>query len=225
VNRGGDEKDKTNAVPCEWHSHAAYEEYDRDDAAGNPLAYVDPTGLAEGCATATCDPRNEAAYAATSTTDPVASYGAWLEASQSGRTPPSGWEKYADFAVAASRQTGVSAGLILGVMATETGGVRYNPSAIGTSGEIGLMQVMPSTAGMYGVTRAQLFDPATNILTGARYLADLLRSNGSYRDQLIRAISAYNQGPGNLARKGVGANRGYWSLVLSYMDWFRRLYP
>lgn len=48
----------------------------------------------------------------------------------------------------------------------------YRPNAIGTVGEIGLMQVRPSTARMMGFsgTNEDLADPATNIRYGVRYL-------------------------------------------------------
>ena len=200
--------------------------------ANNPIGVVDPAGTTSmsgdgggGCYTATCDSRNENAYIASQTAHPTDSYLAWLGASQAGVTPPSGWEKYIDFVLVASRQTGVPASVILAIMAQETGWVGYNPSAVGSSGEIGLMQIMPSTAAMYGVTSAQLLDPATNISTGARYLADLLAQYKGQPDQLVMAISAYNQGPGNLARLGLQGNPGYWRSVLAYMEWFRKLYP
>ena len=36
---------------------------------------------------------------------------------------------------------------------------RGNPRAVGTSGEIGLMQVKPSTASAYNVSASQLYNP------------------------------------------------------------------
>jgi soluble lytic murein transglycosylase-like protein len=47
---------------------------------------------------------------------------------------------------------------------------KYNPNAIGAQGEIGLMQIMPSTA---KVKRKDLFDPNTNILEGVKYLSQM----------------------------------------------------
>lgn len=49
----------------------------------------------------------------------------------------------------------------------------YSPGAVGDVGEIGLMQVLPSTARMLGFagTNAELADPAVNIRYGVDYLA------------------------------------------------------
>lgn len=55
-------------------------------------------------------------------------------------------------------------------MAVESG---YDPQAVGTSGEIGLMQVLPSTARMLGFsgTLTELATPEINIRYGVSYLA------------------------------------------------------
>lgn len=49
----------------------------------------------------------------------------------------------------------------------------WDPAARGTSGEVGLMQVMPATAAMLGFrgTTEQLADPETNIKFGVQYLS------------------------------------------------------
>ncbi|MEI5677953.1 MULTISPECIES: transglycosylase SLT domain-containing protein [unclassified Mesorhizobium] len=49
----------------------------------------------------------------------------------------------------------------------------YNPNARGSAGEIGLMQIKPSTARMMGYSggTAGLFNPETNIKFGMKYLA------------------------------------------------------
>ncbi len=49
----------------------------------------------------------------------------------------------------------------------------YRPQAMGQAGEIGLMQVLPSTARMLGFagTNPELADPATNIRYGVHYLS------------------------------------------------------
>ena len=48
----------------------------------------------------------------------------------------------------------------------------YRPDALGASGEIGLMQIKPATARLMGYrgTTEGLFDPATNIKYGMKYL-------------------------------------------------------
>lgn len=67
---------------------------------------------------------------------------------------------------------------------------RCNPRALSPKGARGLMQLMPATARLYGVTDA--FDPAQNVRAGARYLRDLL---AYFSGNLELALAAYNAGP------------------------------
>jgi soluble lytic murein transglycosylase-like protein len=65
---------------------------------------------------------------------------------------------------------GVPASLAHAIVTIES---RYNPRVTGSAGEVGLMQIKPSTArglGYKGTTKA-LYDPETNIAWGMRYLA------------------------------------------------------
>jgi hypothetical protein len=71
----------------------------------------------------------------------------------------------------------------------------YNPNAVGTVGEVGLMQVRPTTAAMLGHsgTIAELHEPSTNIRYGVRYLAEAWKlANGD----LCRALMKYRAGHG-----------------------------
>lgn len=71
----------------------------------------------------------------------------------------------------------------------------YNPHAVGTVGEVGLMQVRPTTAAMLGHsgTIADLHEPSTNIRYGVRYLAEAWKlANGD----LSRALMKYRAGHG-----------------------------
>ncbi len=94
-----------------------------------------------------------------------------------------------------SKAAGLPPELADAVAMVETG---YRPDAVGSSGEIGIMQVMPATArqlGFFG-TAAELADPATNIRLGVRYLArawalaggDVCRSLTKYRAGLGQAV-------------------------------------
>jgi soluble lytic murein transglycosylase-like protein len=78
------------------------------------------------------------------------------------------------------------------VMAVESG---YNPDEVGSSGEIGLMQVLPSTARMLGFTGtlAELAVPETNTRYGVAYLAQAWRlADGD----LCTAVMKYRAGHG-----------------------------
>jgi soluble lytic murein transglycosylase-like protein len=94
----------------------------------------------------------------------------------------------------ASARNGVSAALISSVIDAESGG---DPSAISHSGAAGLMQLMPETAGQYGV--ANRFDPYQNVDGGSRYLHDLLTR---YHHNVSLAVAAYNAGPGAVDAAG-----------------------
>jgi soluble lytic murein transglycosylase-like protein len=66
----------------------------------------------------------------------------------------------------------------------------YNAYAISPKGAEGLMQLMPPTARMLGVSNS--FDPSENIEAGVKYLKSL---QDLYKDDRL-ALAAYNAGPG-----------------------------
>lgn len=66
----------------------------------------------------------------------------------------------------------------------------YNSFAVSNKGAEGLMQLMPPTARMLGVSNS--FDPQQNIEAGVKYLKYL---QGMYKDDRL-ALAAYNAGPG-----------------------------
>lgn len=73
----------------------------------------------------------------------------------------------------------------------------FNAQAVSYRGAVGLMQLMPTTAGAVSVE--QLHDPELNVDRGARYLRQLLDRFGG---DLELALAAYNAGPGNVRRYG-----------------------
>lgn len=88
--------------------------------------------------------------------------------------------------------TGLAPDIAEAVMAVESG---YNPAAIGGVGEIGLMQILPSTARMLGFvgSNTDLAVPATNIHYGVTYLARAWRLAGG---DLCTAVMKYRAGHG-----------------------------
>ena len=89
----------------------------------------------------------------------------------------------------AADQYGVPRQLAHNLIQTES---NWNPNARGTSGEIGLGQLMPATARSLGVTDPS--DPQQNIDGSMRYLAQQLKTFG---DPAL-AAAAYNAGPGRV---------------------------
>lgn len=89
-------------------------------------------------------------------------------------------------------QAGLPPEIAEAVMAVESG---YNPEAVGGVGEIGLMQILPSTAAMLGFrgTLAELAVPETNIRYGVTYLAKAWRLAGG---DLCTAAMKYRAGHG-----------------------------
>lgn len=71
----------------------------------------------------------------------------------------------------------------------------YNPGAVGGVGEVGLMQIRPTTAAMLGYrgTLNGLFEPETNIRYGVMYLARAWHLTGG---DLCRALMKYRAGHG-----------------------------
>jgi soluble lytic murein transglycosylase len=76
---------------------------------------------------------------------------------------------------------------------------KFNPSAVGTHGEIGLIQIKPSTAkwiaGRVGIawkSANKLFNPQFNLKVGAAYI-NYLRAR--YKNQGPIYLTAYNHGP------------------------------
>lgn len=96
----------------------------------------------------------------------------------------------------------------------------FNPNAVSSAGAMGIMQLMPGTATNLGVTDP--FDPKQNIMGGAKYMAELLRTFGAYPNGLKLAIAAYNAGPEAVKRAGYkipqnGETPAYVNKVMNYL--------
>src|SRR5258708_11584393 len=90
--------------------------------------------------------------------------------------------------------------LVRAVIETESG---WNAAAKSRKGALGLMQLIPTTAGRFGVNDA--FSPQQNVDAGVRYLKTLLQR---YNGNLDLALAAYNAGEGAVDRAhGVPAFR------------------
>lgn len=72
-----------------------------------------------------------------------------------------------------------------------------NPQAVGSNGNVGLMQLNPSLLSTYGITNP--FDPAQNISAGTQHLSQLLQNNNG---NLPLALASYNTDPLTVKRFG-----------------------
>ena len=71
----------------------------------------------------------------------------------------------------------------------------FNTYARSSAGALGLMQLMPATAGMYHIDNP--YNPRQNILAGTKHLSYLLKK---YGDNLDFALAAYNAGETSVKR-------------------------
>jgi soluble lytic murein transglycosylase-like protein len=95
-------------------------------------------------------------------------------------------KEISDIVDRASRTHQVDPLLVHSIIKVES---NYNSYAISNKGAEGLMQLMPPTARMLGVSNS--FDPQQNIEAGVKYLKYL---QGVYKDDRL-ALAAYNAGP------------------------------
>jgi soluble lytic murein transglycosylase-like protein len=96
---------------------------------------------------------------------------------------------------AAAERHRVDGLLVAAIVEAESG---FNPGRVSSRGAIGLMQVLPSTAGELGATGDQdLRDPSVNLDVGSRYLGQLI---DDFSGDVKLAVAAYNAGPGAVER-------------------------
>ncbi len=89
------------------------------------------------------------------------------------------------------------------VMAVARGESFFDPKAKSAKGALGIMQVMPETAGDYGVSSEELLDPAKNIDVGVHLLSDLY---GKLQDPYL-TLAAYYCGYGGVDKENTSARQ------------------
>ncbi len=131
------------------------------------------------------------------------------------------WEKRTDappdeIDKAAARYN-IPAELVRAVIWAESAG---DGGAISSAGAIGLMQLMPRTAGEMYVEDP--VDPAQNIMGGTRYLRSLANM---FNGDMILTLAAYNAGPDAVKKYGgippFEETREYVKRVISYYQQLR----
>lgn len=109
--------------------------------------------------------------------------------------------------IAAANKYGVDPSLALAVAQQESG---FNQAAKGAAGEVGVFQLMPSTAADLKVNP---YDLSSNIDGGVRYLGQQLNAFGG---DPAYALMAYNAGPGRVAGGNIPASSiDYANTILS----------
>ena len=100
-----------------------------------------------------------------------------------------------------SRENSYDPIFLLAIIKTES---QFNPNAIGSAGEIGLMQIKPATAkwickkvGIHWRGAEALKDPAYNVMVGSYYFKYLKKTLNS---KSLKYISAYNMGVSGFKR-------------------------
>lgn len=116
----------------------------------------------------------------------------------------------------ASKKYSVPEDLIKAVIKQES---NYMPNAVSSKGAVGLMQVMPSTGVLLGIEDEEMLkDPYVNIMTGTKYLSQMLNR---YNGRLDLSLSAYNAGP-NLVDKlqripNIDETKNYVKNIIGYI--------
>ncbi|VAW91409.1 Phage internal (core) protein [hydrothermal vent metagenome] len=101
-------------------------------------------------------------------------------------------KRYSPLIKQLSASYGVDVALVKAVVHAES---YFNPNATSVKGASGLMQLMPTTAAIYGIS--DLYNPSKNIEAGVRHLRYLLKK---YQYSLPFAIAAYNAGEKAVSR-------------------------
>lgn len=101
--------------------------------------------------------------------------------------------KYQSEIITAAKTYQIDPVLIASIINAESG---FDKNKVSPKNAIGLMQLLPSTAESISKDEIDLYDPATNITLGTKYLAYLIKK---FND-IDTALFAYNAGEGNVAR-------------------------
>lgn len=135
-------------------------------------------------------------------------------ASTSGNTSSSSSTSLDAYFEEASEKYNVDVKLLKAIAHAES---NFNPNATSSSGAMGVMQLMPSTAKSLGITDA--YNAYDNIMGGAKVIAEHL---ANYNGDVSLALAAYNAGSGNVAKYGgvppFTETQNYIKKVLAYYE-------
>jgi|GEM_PF-844624 len=126
--------------------------------------------------------------------------------------------KYSDIIFRYSQLNGLPGNLIKAIVKAESD---FNSSCTSRVGAMGLMQLMPKTAKLVGVTNA--YDPEQNIMGGTKYFKQMY---DTFKD-IPLALAAYNAGPTTVIKSGrripsIKETQNYVKKVQFYYAMFNR---
>jgi soluble lytic murein transglycosylase-like protein len=135
-------------------------------------------------------------------------------AAQSARSGGASREETRTLVGQAAEETALSPSLLAAVAWRESA---FRQDARSRAGAVGVMQLMPGTARDLGVDPT---NAAQNVSGGARYLKALL---ARYDGDIVRALTAYNAGPGRADRWGgappsIKETRNYVAAILERLS-------
>jgi soluble lytic murein transglycosylase-like protein len=127
-------------------------------------------------------------------------------------------KKYLPLVKRVAQRYNVEAALIHAVISAESA---YDPRAVSPRGATGLMQLMPDTAGQYGVSN--IYDPRENVVAGTKHLRYLMKV---FDNDIELALAAYNAGHNTVLKYGRAIppfpeTRTYVPRVLGYYRKYR----
>ena len=107
--------------------------------------------------------------------------------------------KYTKYVQKYAKENNLDEMLVYAIIKAES---NFEPNITSSSGAMGLMQLMDSTAkeiaekiGYEYVSKEVLYQPETNIMLGTKYFSELLEQ---YEGNMKLALAAYNAGIGNI---------------------------
>ncbi|MGD8927316.1 MAG: lytic transglycosylase domain-containing protein [Thioalkalispiraceae bacterium] len=134
---------------------------------------------------------------------------------------PKKLDKYETLIDEVAHRYSVDVALVKAVIHTES---YFNNKATSHAGAAGLMQLMPATARLYGVSSRDIHDPMSNLEAGVKHLRYLLKK---YPGNIKYALAAYNAGEKAVYYyNGVPPykeTRNYVQKVLHYRDYYRTI--
>ena len=140
--------------------------------------------------------------------------GSQTNAASSGNTSSSSSTSLDAYFEEAAEKYNVDVKLLKAIAHAES---NFNPNATSSSGAMGVMQLMPSTARSLGITDA--YNAYDNIMGGAKVISQHL---ANYNGDVSLALAAYNAGSGNVAKYGgvppFTETQNYIKKVLAYYE-------